>query len=118
MKLNETGLFEMIRQRLRLKDLKQEEAVMYPFYVDVGATRQTVELGQDIVVLVNEILDVPFTTQVVIDSNNNILVTSKVDYENMQYAGYQFFEERPCLWRLQCDGWRTDFLARFECRLS
>ena len=94
MKLNEIVLSRMIDQRIRGMKLTPEQVNINAFYVDVRSPNQTEELGQDTIVLVNSQLDVPYTAQIIIQGGNNKLITSKKDYENLSYSGYQFFQER------------------------
>jgi len=94
MNLNETGLWKLIEQRIRYMDLTSDEVNLQAFFVDVRSTNQTVQLGQDTVVLVNSELDIPYTAQVIIDSGNNKLETSKSDYEKLSYIRHQFFQDR------------------------
>ena len=94
MKLNETGIWKLIEQRIRYMGLTADEVNLQAFSVDVRSTNQTVELGQDTVVLVNAELDIPYTAQVILDSGNNKMETSKSDYENLSYMRHQFFQDR------------------------
>jgi len=94
MKLNEQGLWILIQQRIRDMGLTANEVNLQSFYVDVKSTNETVPLGQDTVILVNSELDIPYTAQVIIDSGNNKLETSKSDYENLSYVRHQFFQDR------------------------
>jgi len=93
MKVNETGLWRLIDQRIRNMGFAQGEVEIQPFCVDINSYYQTIELGQDTVVLVNTELDIPYTAQVILDGGNNKLETSKSDYEKLAYAGYQFFQD-------------------------
>ena len=94
MKLNEQGLWKLIEQRIRYMGLTANEVNLQSFFVDVKSTTQNEELGQDTVVLVNSELDIPYTAQVIIDSGNNKLETSKADYESQSYVRHQFFQDR------------------------
>ena len=93
MVVNETGLWRLIDQRIRNMGFAQSDVEIQAFYVDVNSYYQTIELGQDTVVLVNTELDIPYTAQVILDGGNNKLETSKSDYEKLSYVGYQFFED-------------------------
>ncbi|GHT78396.1 hypothetical protein FACS189464_1760 [Bacteroidia bacterium] len=90
---NEVGLWRLIDERILYMGLTRNEADIQSLVVDVVTPIQTIQLKQNTVVLVNETLDIPYTAQLVIAGGNNILVTSKCDYENTGYAGYQFFED-------------------------
>jgi len=92
--LNETGLWKLIEQRIRYMELTSNEVNLQAFYVEVRSNNQSVELGQDTVILVNAELDVPYTAQVIIDSGNNKLETSKLDYEKLSYVRHHFFQDR------------------------
>ena len=94
MLLNELGLWRMIDQRIRQMGFSAEDVCLTAYYVDINSSYQIIELDQDTVVLVNSELDLPYTAQVIIDAGNNKLETSKLGYEKLSYAGYQFFEER------------------------
>ena len=93
MKVNETGLWRLIDQRIRNMGFAQGEVEIQPFCVDINSYFQIIELGQDTVVLVNVELDIPYTAQIILDGGNNKLETSKSDFEKLSYAGYQFFED-------------------------
>jgi hypothetical protein len=92
-KVNETGLWRMIDERIRYMDMTPEQVDVQPLLVDVMFDRFRMELGQNTAVLVNIDMDVPATAQLIIDSGNNMLVTSRRDYEKLTYAGYRFFED-------------------------
>jgi hypothetical protein len=94
MKINETGLWRLIDERIRNMGFLPGEVDLQPFCVDVVSYHQTVDLGQNTVVLVNSELDIPYTAQMLLDSGNNQMETSKEDYEKLSYARYQFFEDR------------------------
>jgi len=94
MKLNEVGIWNLIEQRIRYMGLTKEEVNLQAYYVNIRFTVQTIELEQDTVVLVNSGLDIPYTAQVILDSGNNKLETSKADYENLSYSRHQFFQDR------------------------
>jgi len=94
MKINETGLWRLIDQRIRNMGFTHEEVDIQAFYVDIVSYHQTIELGQDTVVLVNTEIDIPYTAQVILDGGNNKLETSKSDYEKLTYSGFQFFQDQ------------------------
>ena len=94
MKVNEIGLWRMIDQRIRYLGLTAEEVNLQAFCVEVRSTNEIIELKQDTVVLVNTELDIPPTAQIILDAGNNKLETSKLDYENLAYSAYQFFQDR------------------------
>jgi hypothetical protein len=94
MKINETGLWRLIDQRIRNMGFTHEEVDIQAFYVDIVSYHQTIELGQDTVVLVNTEIDIPYTAQVILDGGNNKLETSKSDYEKLSYSGFQFFQDQ------------------------
>ena len=94
MKVNETGLWRLIDQRIRNMGFTSGEIDIQAFYVDIVSYHQIIELGQDTVVLVNTGLDIPYTAQVILDGGNNKLETSKSDYEKLSYAHYQFFQDQ------------------------
>jgi len=106
MKVNETGLWRLIDQRIRNMGFAQGEVEIQPFCVDVNSYFQIIELGQDTVVLVNTELDIPYTAQIILDGGNNKLETSKSDYEKLAYAGYQFFQD---LINVTTSNYGTDF---------
>jgi len=92
--INETGLWRLIDQRIRNMGFTHEEVDIQAFYVDIVSYHQTIELGQDTVVLVNTEIDIPYTAQVILDGGNNKLETSKSDYEKLSYSGFQFFQDQ------------------------
>ena len=92
--INETGLWRLIDERIRYMRLASDEFDIQAFYVDIVSYHQTIELGQDTVVLVNSELDIPYTAQVILDGGNNKLETSKSDYEKLTYSGFQFFQDQ------------------------
>jgi len=94
MKMNETGLWRLIDQRIRNMGFTSGEVDIQAFCVDINSYHQIIELGQDTVVLVNTELDIPYTAQVILDGGNNKLETSKSDYEKLSYANYQFFQDQ------------------------
>ena len=94
MVLNETGLWRLIDERIRYMGLTPDEYDLQAFCVDVVSYHQTIELGQDTVVLVNTELDIPYTAQVILDAGNNKLETSKSDYEKLSYTQFQFFQDQ------------------------
>jgi len=106
MKVNETGLWRLIDQRIRNMGFAQGEVEIQPFCVDVNSYFQIIELWQDTVVLVNTELDIPYTAQIILDGGNNKLETSKSDYEKLAYAGYQFFQD---LINVTTSNYGTDF---------
>jgi hypothetical protein len=90
---NEVGLWRLIDERIRYMGLTREQVDFQTRLVDVVTDHQTIQMNQNTVVLVNETLDIPYTAQIIISGGNNILVTSKCDFENLGYAGNQFFED-------------------------
>jgi len=94
MKVNEIGLWRMIDQRIRYMGLAPDEVNLQAFCYEVRSTNEVIELEQDTVVLVNTELDIPSIAQIILDGGNNKLETSKLDYENLTYANYQFFQDR------------------------
>jgi hypothetical protein len=92
--LNETGLWRLIDERIRNMGFAPGEVDLKSFCVDIVSYHQTIDLGQNTVVLVNSELDIPYTAQMILVSGNNSLETSKEDYEKLSYAQYQFFEDR------------------------
>ena len=93
MVVNEIGLWRLIDQRIRNMGFTSGDVEIQAFCVDINSYYQTIELGQDTVVLVNTELDIPYTAQIILDGGNNKLETSKSDYEKLAYAGYQFFQD-------------------------
>ena len=94
MKVNETGLWRLIDQRIKNMGFASNDVDIQAFYVDVVSYHQIIELGQDTVVLVNTELDIPYTAQIILDGGNNKLETSKSDYEKLSYSHYQFFQDQ------------------------
>jgi hypothetical protein len=95
MMINEIGLWRLIDERIRYMGLKTpDEYDLQAFCVDIVSYHQTIELGQDTVVLVNSELDIPYTAQVILDAGNNKLETSKSDYEKLSYSQFQFFQDQ------------------------
>jgi hypothetical protein len=95
MVLNEIGLWRLIDERIRYMGLTSpNEYDLQAFCVDIVSYYQTIELGQDTVVLVNSELDIPYTAQVILDAGNNKLETSKSDYEKLSYTQFQFFQDQ------------------------
>ena len=94
MKVNETGLWRLIDQRIRNMGFALGDVDIQAFFVDVVSYHQIIELGQDTVVLVNTELDIPYTAQIILDGGNNKLETSKSDYEKLSYSHYQFFQDQ------------------------
>ena len=94
MKVNETGLWRLIDQRIKNMGFILNDVDIQAFYVDVVSYHQIIELGQDTVVLVNTELDIPYTAQIILDGGNNKLETSKSDYEKLSYSHYQFFQDQ------------------------
>jgi hypothetical protein len=94
MRLNETGLWRLIDERIRNMGFAPNDVDLQAFSVDITSYYQIIELEQDTVVLVNTELDVPYTAQIILDGGNNQMETSKEDYEKLSYAQYQFFEDR------------------------
>jgi len=92
--LNETGLWRLIDQCIRRMNLSDGEYTLYSKVVEIESYHQTIDLRQDTAVLVNIEFDIPYTAQVILDSGNNIMETSKSDYEKLAYAGYQIFQDQ------------------------
>jgi hypothetical protein len=61
--------------------------------VRVTAPVVDIELKNDIYILVGESIDLPYTASLEIQSSNNNLVTSKTEYENLEYRRFQLFQE-------------------------
>ena len=94
MKVNETGLWRLIDQRIKNMGFASGDVDIQAFYVDIVSYHQIIELGQDTVVLVNTELDIPYTAQIILDGGNNKLEISKSDYEKLSYSHYQFFQDQ------------------------
>jgi len=92
--MNEILLAKLIDQRIRNLGLTENEANIDAFCIKVVSANQIEPLGQNTIVLVNRDLDIPQTAQLIIDSGNNKLETSKQEYEKNRYSGYQFFDDR------------------------
>ena len=94
MKVNETGLWRLIDQRIKNMGFASNDVDIQAFYVDIVSYHQIIDLGQDTVILVNAELDIPYTAQIILDGGNNKLETSKSDYEKLSYSHYQFFQDQ------------------------
>ncbi len=106
--MNETGLWRVIDERIgNAMGLTRAQVDVQSFVVDVLSYNQIVDLGQDTVVLVSPTLDIPYTAQLLLDAGNNLLETSKEDYEKLAYMGYQFFQDRLTI---QTSNYGIDFV--------
>jgi hypothetical protein len=92
--VNEIGLWRLIDECIRREGLAKDEVDIQACHEDIMSYHQTIEPEQNIYVLVNSELDIPYTAQVLLISGNNTPETSKSDYEKLVYAQYQFFKER------------------------
>ncbi|PLX10316.1 MAG: hypothetical protein C0594_05120 [Marinilabiliales bacterium] len=81
----------LIRQKM--KDLGFDQFRIDPFMVVVDKDSKTLKLGNSYLFLCNKNLDIPITALLELQSEENIYVTSKADFENQNSYRYQCFSQ-------------------------
>lgn len=82
--------------RLIEQKLKQLGFTQYhsePLILLVSEPTKKIVLGNDYLFLNTYILDVPVTTKLQLESPDNLLITSKIDYETFNSYKHQVFSE-------------------------
>ena len=75
----------------QILDNYNRDARVIPFLVEVTSPLFSFDVNNDIVILSNDKLDVPITSTVKINSNENVLITSKTEFENWSEQRNQQF---------------------------
>ena len=82
------SVFERI---VKQKTRSFEDYILEPFLVKIEAASTVVQLDNDILILVNDYLDIETTAKLVLQSQDNVFITSKTEYDGFETYKYQSF---------------------------
>ncbi len=62
-----------------------------PFLIEVKDSKFNINTKNDVLILANKKLDIPITARLIINSDDNVLITSKAEYDEWQdYKNQRF----------------------------